>query len=52
MLCVFINLRAAPDDYLAIRSQAMGLPIKHGDTGAYIMWAGSPYAYVHVMGRS
>jgi hypothetical protein len=30
---------------------ATGLPIKHRDTGAYIMWAGSPYAHVHVMGR-
>jgi len=28
-----------------------GLPIRHRDTGAYIMWAGSPYAHVHVMGR-
>jgi hypothetical protein len=28
-----------------------GLPISHRDTGAYIMWAGSPYAHVHVMGR-
>ena len=28
-----------------------GLPTKHKATGAYIMWAGSPYAHVHVMGR-
>jgi hypothetical protein len=28
-----------------------GLPTAHRDTGAYIMWAGSPYAHVHVMGR-
>ena len=28
-----------------------GLPVVHKDTGAYIMWAGSPYAHVHVMGR-
>jgi hypothetical protein len=28
-----------------------GLPTTHRDTGAYIMWAGSPYAHVHVMGR-
>jgi hypothetical protein len=28
-----------------------GLPTVHKDTGAYIMWAGSPYAHVHVMGR-
>ena len=28
-----------------------GLPITHKPTGAYIMWAGSPYAHVHIMGR-
>jgi len=28
-----------------------GLPTTHKSTGAYIMWAGSPYAHVHVMGR-
>jgi hypothetical protein len=28
-----------------------GLPSTHKPTGAYIMWAGSPYAHVHVMGR-
>jgi len=28
-----------------------GLPTTHKATGAYIMWAGSPYAHVHVMGR-
>jgi hypothetical protein len=28
-----------------------GLPTTHRDHGAYIMWAGSPYAHVHVMGR-
>jgi hypothetical protein len=27
-----------------------GLPTTHKPTGAYIMWAGSPYAHVHVMG--
>jgi hypothetical protein len=27
-----------------------GLPTHHKATGAYIMWAGSPYAHVHVMG--
>jgi hypothetical protein len=32
-------------------AQATGLPTTHRDTGAYIMWAGSPYAHVHVMGR-
>ncbi len=30
---------------------ATGLPVTHRKTGAYIMWAGSPYAHVHVMGR-
>jgi hypothetical protein len=28
-----------------------GLPTVHKSTGAYIMWAGSPYAHVHIMGR-
>lgn len=28
-----------------------GLPTKHKPTGAYIMWAGSPYAHLHVMGH-
>ena len=28
-----------------------GLPTTHRDNGAYIMWAGSPYAHLHVMGR-
>jgi len=28
-----------------------GLPTTHKPTGAYIMWAGSPYAHVHIMGR-
>jgi hypothetical protein len=27
-----------------------GLPTTHRPTGAYIMWAGTPYAHVHVMG--
>jgi hypothetical protein len=31
--------------------KATGLPITHKPTGAYIMWAGSPYAHLHVMGR-
>jgi hypothetical protein len=31
--------------------KATGLPVTHKDTGAYIMWAGSPYAHLHVMGR-
>jgi len=28
-----------------------GLPTKHKSTGAYIMWAGTPYAHIHIMGR-
>jgi hypothetical protein len=28
-----------------------GLPATHSDNGAYIMWAGTPYAHLHVMGR-
>jgi len=31
--------------------KATGLATTHKPTGAYIMWAGSPYAHVHVMGR-
>ena len=31
--------------------QTTGLPTTHKPTGAYIMWAGSPYAHLHVMGR-
>jgi hypothetical protein len=27
-----------------------GLPITHRDHGAYMMWAGSAYAHLHVMG--
>src|SRR6202035_1145775 len=30
---------------------ATGLPTTHKPSGAYIMWAGSPYAHLHVMGR-
>ncbi len=30
--------------------KSTGLPTMHKDKGAYIMWAGSPYAHVHVMG--
>jgi hypothetical protein len=30
--------------------KATGLPTTHKPTGAYIMWAGSPYAHVHIMG--
>ena len=28
-----------------------GLPTHHRPSGAYIMWPGTPYAHVHVMGR-
>ena len=28
-----------------------GLPTTHRPTGAYIMWSGSPYAHLHIMGR-
>jgi hypothetical protein len=28
-----------------------GLPTTHKPAGAYIMWAGSPYAHMHIMGR-
>ena len=28
-----------------------GLPTTHKPTGAYVMWTGSPYAHLHVMGR-
>jgi len=31
--------------------KATGLPTTHRPTGAYIMWAGSPYAHVHIMGH-
>ena len=31
-------------------AKAVGLPATHKSTGAYIMWAGSPYAHLHVMG--
>jgi hypothetical protein len=31
--------------------KATGLPTTHRATGAYIMWAGSAYAHVHIMGR-
>ena len=31
--------------------KATGLPTTHKPTGAYIMWARSPYAHLHVMGR-
>lgn len=32
-------------------AKATGLPTTHRDTGAYIMWSGSPYAHMHIMGR-
>jgi hypothetical protein len=31
-------------------AKAAGLSATHKSTGAYIMWAGSPYAHLHVMG--
>lgn len=31
--------------------KATGLPTTHRPAGAYIMWAGSPYAHVHIMGN-
>jgi hypothetical protein len=31
--------------------KSSGLPTTHRPTGAYIMWAGTPYAHLHVMGR-
>jgi hypothetical protein len=31
--------------------KATGLPTTHKPTGAYVMWAGSPYAHLHVMGN-
>jgi hypothetical protein len=30
--------------------KATGLPATHKPTGAYIMWAGTPWAHVHIMG--
>ena len=32
-------------------ARATGLPTTHRDHDAYIMWAGSPYAHLHVIGR-
>jgi hypothetical protein len=34
----------------AFDPKTTGLPTTHKATGAYIMWAGSPYAHLHVMG--
>jgi hypothetical protein len=31
--------------------KATGLPTTHKPAGAFIMWAGTPYAHLHVMGR-
>src|SRR5258708_1867405 len=28
-----------------------GLPVTYSDTGAYVMWAGTPSAHLHIMGR-
>jgi hypothetical protein len=30
--------------------ETSGLPTTHKPTGAYIMWAGTPWAHVHIMG--
>jgi hypothetical protein len=32
-------------------AERSGLPVTYSDTGAYIMWAGSRSAHLHVMGR-
>jgi hypothetical protein len=32
-------------------AKTTGLPTTHKQKGAYIMWDGSPYAHVHIMGR-
>jgi hypothetical protein len=32
-------------------AKATGLPTTPRDTGAYIMWSGTPYAHMHIMGR-
>jgi hypothetical protein len=32
-------------------AKTTGLPIAYSDTGAYIMWAGSHSAHLHIMGR-
>jgi hypothetical protein len=31
--------------------KATGLPTTHRSTGAYMMWVGTPWAHVHIMGR-
>jgi hypothetical protein len=32
-------------------AKGTGLPTTHRETGAFIMWAGTPWAHVHIMGR-
>jgi hypothetical protein len=32
-------------------AKSTGLPVTHRDSGAYIMWSGSPYAHLHIMGK-
>jgi hypothetical protein len=32
-------------------AKATGLPVTYNDTGAYIMWAGTRSAHLHIMGR-
>ena len=39
------------DASVAAAAATTGLPTTHKPTSAYIMWAGSPYAHLHVMGR-
>jgi hypothetical protein len=31
--------------------KATGFPVTHRDPGAYIIWAGSPYAHINIKGR-
>jgi len=32
-------------------AKSTGLPVHYSDTGTYIMWAGTPSAHLHIMGR-
>jgi hypothetical protein len=32
-------------------AKTSGLPTTHKPSGTYIMWAGSPYAHIHIMGK-
>jgi hypothetical protein len=47
------NPRAVGDPTMcagAFDPNTTGLPTTHKPNGAYIMWAGSPYAHLHIMG--